>query len=406
MKILHVIDGMDPELGGVCKAVRTIVNGLSEEGIINEVVTLDSPEASFLDMDSFPVYALGPTRTAWSYSKNFTPWLEKNLGAYNFVIIHGLWLYNSYATYKVLRELKKRSEIDFPQLYIMPHGMLDPYFQKAGGRKLKAIRNKFYWKFIESKVINGADGLIFTCEEERRLAHEPFNPYRPGREIILGLGTEAPPEYELAMTRAFIQKCEELEGRSYFLFLSRIHEKKGVEKLLNAYEILMKKTGADTPALVIAGPGKETPYGKHLKEQVEKNRILKDSVFFPGMLVDKAKWGAFYGCEAFILPSEQENFGIAIVEALACKKAVLISDQINIWREIYEASAGLIAPSSISGTQELLENWMSLSCNQKQEMERNAVNCYKKFYAVESFVQRWKENLLKPNISPVHSMVD
>ncbi|MDT0650418.1 glycosyltransferase [Autumnicola edwardsiae] len=402
MKILHVVEGMDPKLGGVCQAIRTIVRGLSDEGIANEVVTLDPPDANFLSFDHFPVHALGPKKTAWSYSRNYSPWLKKNLQKFDFVIIHGLWLYNSYATFKVWIELKNKckseeSERSLPKLYVMPHGMLDPYFQEAAGRKLKAVRNSIYWKLIESKIINGADGLLFTCEEERRLSHKPFHPYQPKTEIILGMGTEAPPEYELALTRAFLQACEDLDGRPYFLFLSRIHEKKGVENLISAYEILLEKnSGNSIPALMIAGPGKETSYGRKLEERVKKSPLLMSSVFFPGMLTDKTKWGAFYGCEAFILPSEQENFGIAVVEALACAKAVLISDQINIWREIYEASAGLVAPKSVTGTLSLLQNWMSLSGEQKREMEENSLKCYRKFYAVDSFVQRWKQNLLMP----------
>ncbi|MDT0642510.1 glycosyltransferase [Zunongwangia sp. F363] len=398
MKILHVIEGMDPQLGGVCKAVRTIVKGLSGEEVKNEVLSLDDPEAAFLKEDNFPVYALGPAKSPWSYSKGLVPWLQKNLEDYDFVIIHGLWLYNSYATYKAFKNLKeqKRSGLKnqkCPRLYIMPHGMLDPYFQKVSTRKIKAVRNTLYWKFIESKVINAADGILFTCEEERRLAHEPFHPYKPGKEIVVGLGTEAPPAYELSMTHAFGKKCD-LEGRTYILFLSRIHEKKGVENLIKAYEFLVKKNQADLPALVIAGPGKESSYGRKVTEMVEKNQMLRELVFFPGMLTAKDKWGAFYGCEAFILPSEQENFGIAIVEALACAKAVLISDQVNIWREIEEASAGMVAPASLSGTIKLLENWFGLSDPQKAKIGLNAAECYKNQYAMDSFVNQWKESFL------------
>ncbi|WP_373056955.1 glycosyltransferase [Zunongwangia sp. H14] len=398
MKILHVIEGMDPQLGGVCKAVRTIVKGLSEEEFQNEVLCLDDPEAAFLKEDNFAVYALGPAKSPWSYSKKLVPWLQKNLEDYDFVIIHGLWLYNSFATYKALKNLKEQKKVGIkeqkcPRLYIMPHGMLDPYFQKASSRKIKAARNTLYWKFIESKVINAADGILFTCEEERRLAHEPFHPYKPTKEIVVGLGTEAPPAYELSMTRAFGKKCN-LEGKPYILFLSRIHEKKGVKNLINAYEYLIKKNKEELPALVIAGPGKESLYGREVQEMVENNKDLREMVFFPGMLTAMDKWGAFYGCEAFILPSEQENFGIAIIEALACAKAVLISNQVNIWREIEEASAGLVAPASLSGTIKLLENWCGMPDNQKKEKSLNAANCYKKQYAMDSFVNQWKESFL------------
>ena len=61
------------------------------------------------------------------------------------------------------------------------------------------------------------------------------------------------------------------------------------------------------------------------------------------MLTGDLKWGALHAAEAFILPSHQENFGIAVVEALACGKPVLISDKVNIWREIEADGACLVA---------------------------------------------------------------
>src|SRR5690606_21760746 len=130
----------------------------------------------------------------------------------------------------------------------------------------------------------------------------------------------------------------------YLLYLSRIHQKKGVDLLINAYAEIIKseehkKIKRDFPKLVIAGPGMDSNYGKDLKLLVEENN-LGDSIFFPGMLSGDAKWLAFYNADAFILPSHQENFGIAVVEALACKIPVLISNKVNIWRENEKEAAG------------------------------------------------------------------
>ena len=60
------------------------------------------------------------------------------------------------------------------------------------------------------------------------------------------------------------------------------------------------------------------------------------------MLTGDAKWGAFFASEAFILPSHQENFGIAVAEALGCGKPVLLADKVNIAEEIAEDGAGLM----------------------------------------------------------------
>jgi glycosyltransferase involved in cell wall biosynthesis len=106
------------------------------------------------------------------------------------------------------------------------------------------------------------------------------------------------------------------------------------------------------------------------------------------MLSGKAKWGAIYGCQAFILPSHQENFGIAVVEALSCEKAVLISNQVNIWKEIEESGAGIAADDTVEGTIQLLESWFRLSKNQQTDMGLKAGDTYKKYFAIEQATVR------------------
>jgi len=335
-------------------------------------------------------------------------WLKQHIEQFDVVILHGLWLYNGYSTSKAIRQVRK-SKKNAPRFYVMPHGMLDPYFQKASGRKIKALRNWVYWKLIESKVVSTADGLLFTCEEERRLAHKPFSPYHPKKEKVIGLGVEEPPFYTTEMQHDFLETCPELENQPYFLFLSRIHEKKGVDLLVKAYKALLNKVEkykpqvmAEVPGgshfpneydkvlpkLVIAGPGLETPYGQYIQQLVASSKELKKSIIFPGMLSGNAKWGAFYGCEAFVLPSHQENFGIAVVEALACGKPVLISNQVNIWREIKEEGGGLIGKDSQSDTFTLLEKWLSLSSQEKQLLSRQARRTYENYFAGKASITK------------------
>lgn len=406
MKILHIIAEIEPRRGGVSQAVRTMISGLDKEGVSNEVVSLDAPDAPFLAGDSFRVHALGPRRGQWGYSPKLVAWLVENAAQYTVILLHGLWLYPGYAAYKAMRILKNRQKTGtHPKFFIMPHGMLDPWFQKASSRKIKALRNWGYWKLIESNLIAEADGLLFTCEAERLLAREPFRPYRPKSETVVGLGVDQPPTYIPAMREAFLEKCPELQNAPYFLFLSRIHEKKGVDLLIKAYSKLvqnywLKESEAypkkdsesevdvlsqrmNVPKLVIAGPDLETPYGQQVQEIASRLQNYTNLIFFPGMLTGNAKWGAFYGCEAFVLPSHQENFGIAVVESLSCGKPVLISDQVNIWQEIESEGAGLIASDSQEGTEQILENWLNLPDEKKQTMEQQAQKLYLKYFAVE-----------------------
>lgn len=377
MKVLRVITSMNPKNGGPCQGIRNSIPEMHNNGVINEVVSLDDAQSAFLDSDPFVIYALGVSKGPWSYNPLLLPWLLENLTNYNAVIIHGLWQYHGFAVHKAINKLKAKGAA-VPLVYVMPHGMLDPYFQNVPGRRLKAIRNVVYWKLIESKIINKSNGVLFTCQEELLLAKTTFTPYHPKNEFNVGYGIQAPPVYNQDMEVSFKALCPSLSG-SYILFLSRIHEKKGADLLINAY-IKLKKLNPGIPSLVIAGPGMDSVYGKKLMQSTEG----ATDIYFPGMLTGNSKWGAFYGCQAFVLPSHQENFGIALVEAMACGKPAIITDKVNIWREVKNNNAGLVGPDTQDGIDNLLSTWFGKTEAEILDHGKAASNVFKKYYEIST----------------------
>jgi glycosyltransferase involved in cell wall biosynthesis len=410
MNVLRVIASMDPASGGPCQGIRNAIPQLQKLGVKNEVVCLDSPGAAYIKNDSFTIHAIGPSKGPWQSGEHLIPWLLSNLNRFDAIVVHGLWLYHGYAVRKALKKFKeamhvKNNGFGMPKLFVMPHGMLDPYFQKAEGRKLKAFRNWLYWKIIESKLVNEADGVLFTCETELLLARRTFKPYKPKKELNVGYGIAAPSAFDPSFIDAFQLKCKGLNNAPYLLFLSRIHEKKGVDLILNAYAKAIREAirnskvlpngdareSASFPKLVLAGPGMDTPFGEKIKKLKETDPLLDNNVFFPGMLSGDAKWGALYGCEFFILPSHQENFGIAVAEALACGKAVLISDQVNIWREIQNDGAGFVEEDTLEGTQKLIKRFANLQADERAVLRQKAYNCYKNYFTIEAAAARFTE---------------
>ncbi len=388
LKVLHATHQMNPKAGGVSQAIVNIIEGLSELGVENEIISLDT--ASEVP-SGIMVHALGPGRGPWSYSKKLKPWLIKHLSSFDIIIIHGLWLYHGYVVSKMIRHLKRNRTASEPpdknnqRLFTMPHGMLDPYFQRANGRKLKALRNIIYWKFIEKYIVNGSDGILFTCQEESILARQTFTPYRPKRELIVGLGVKKPPRFSDIMQTEFLKKCPQLTDKTpYILFLSRIHPKKGVDILIKAYENLFWKLSDMTllPKLVIAGPGLDTSYGQEMRQKVSESHRIKNSVYFPGMLEGNAKWGAFYNAVFFVLPSHQENFGIAVVEAMACGKPTVITNQVNIWREIEEGGGGFVSDDTQSGIEGILKKCIALKDDEIKILGLRASSLFKNEFSI------------------------
>ena len=319
---------------------------------------------------------LGISVSKFQYNKYFYSWLINNIRNYDIIIINGIWSYHSFCVYLVIKYFKKNN-IPAPKYFVMPHGMLDPWFQKDKSRRLKALRNYIYWYFFEKKVINNADGILFTCENELLLAKNTFSNYRPKKEINISYGVAEPPLFSAFHLESFYNKFNLKKGNKYFLYLSRIHPKKGLDILLEAYKKIITEISIDIPLLIIAGDYNENKYSKKLKNFVDNDPILFDKVKFVGQLYDDEKWSAFYGCEAFILPSHQENFGISVVEALTCSKPVLITNKVNIYHEIQRYNAGIIDNDSFDGLYNSIKKFFNLTNDDKMKMGKNAFAIYR-----------------------------
>jgi glycosyltransferase involved in cell wall biosynthesis len=384
MKLLHVIGSMNPDTGGPCQMIRSFAPWFLAQGHSLDVVCLNDRDAAFLKSEPFPAHAVGQGRGGWNYSPGLTPWFKKHLREYDAVILNGLWQFQGYALWRASKTVTYA-----PPFYIFPHGMLDPWFQKVSVRPLKAARNTVFWKTIQHRIIRDAAGLLFTCEEERRLAQLPFSPYQPRREEVVGLGVPEPPAFDERMKTAFLEKCPGVRGENYFLFLGRIHPKKGVDLLIQGYATLHKKNsgGKPVPKLVIAGPDLDSTYGREM-QTLAAQLCPRDTVLWPGMISGDAKWGALFGCDAFVLVSHQENFGIAVVEALACGKPVLISDKINIWREIKDDQAGLISDDTDAGANIIFRQWKSLSPESRTAMQKSARACFENRFGIAPATRR------------------
>lgn len=365
MRILHVTSSMDPALGGLSACICSLIPALAALGHPSEIACLDAPGAAFLASLPAPVHALGPARLGYAFAPALRHWLRAEAGRFDAVIVHGLWQYHGWAVH---RALTARGS---PPYFVFTHGMLDPWFKRT--YPLKHLKKYLYWWLAERRILRGAAAVLFTGEEERRLARESFagSSYR---ERVVTFGTEAPPDAVDGERAAFFRDCPELQAAPYWLFLGRIHPKKGVDLLLAAYARLAAG-GAKLPRLVVAGPCADAAYLSELLALAEMT-CPPGSVVWPGMLRGGIKWGALRGAEVFVLPSHQENFGIAVAEALACGTPVLLSTSVNIWREITGDDAGLAEPDTAAGAGRLLERWTALDGAARARMRTAARGCF------------------------------
>ena len=386
LKILQLVHTLDPSVGGVAAAVLALSRGLARRGHKLDVVMLDEPDVVAAVADRGPevnitVHALGSGLTSYRYSCTLWPWLRQHGGDYDRVIVNGIWQYLSFAAWR------RYAGSSIPY-YVFPHGMLDPWFKETF--PLKHLKKWLYWPWADYRVLRDAAAVIFTSEEERFQARKSFWLYRC-REKVSPLGVEAPPISSNAKSE-FLSRYPQLQNSRNFLFLGRLHPKKGCDILLEAFARFRSN---DSISLILAGPD-QVGWESDLRRQVTRLN-LTNRVVFTGMLEGSMKQGAFANTEAFVLPSHQENFGISVVEALAVSVPVLISNRVNIWREIEADRAGYVELDDLAGTTRLLQRWIDTVPAEREMIRQNARRCFEQRFeinrAVDSLLQILNETL-------------
>lgn len=377
MRILQVIDSLSPAAGGPPEAVRQLVRAYEQEHAADqvEVVCLDRPDEPFLSGIPCPVHALGESFLGrFALSPRLWRWLRSHAGRFDGMLMHGIWSFPDIA----VRSAARRAGIPYG---IFVHGALDPWFNRT--YPMKHLKKSLYWP-LQYAVLRDAAAVFFTTSIERDLAKSSFHPNQWNSIVVpFGIADSGDSREEsVRQVEQFYAAIPTLRGRSFLLFMGRIQEKKGCDLLLEAFgRVAPAFPGMD---LVIAGPDQAGSQSK-LQAQAERLRI-GGKIHWPGMIRGDLKWGALRACDAFVLPSHQENFGISVVEALCVGRPVLISNQVNIWPEIEADGVGLIEDDTLDGTERLLRRWFQLSPVEKDAMAGRARACFLRQYTMNRAV--------------------
>lgn len=260
--------------------------------------------------------------------------------------------------------------------------MLDPWFRHR--YPLKHLKKSLFWPWLIYPAMRSARYVLFTCDQERVLARRSFWPYLCC-ERLLPYGTEGIPDPSKDYLTAFLDKYPILKHRRCLLFLGRVHPKKGPDLLIRALAVLQREGqwSAQSHCLVMAGPC-QGRYARSLTSLASQLGVA-ESIHWTGMLLGDHKWGAFQAAEVFVLPSHQENYGIAVAEALSASTPVLITHPVNISPEIAADGAGLVEADTLPGIVSLLRQWLALDPQALDAMAANARRCYEHRYSVETF---------------------
>jgi len=356
LKVLHVIPSVAACRGGPSKAVVEMVSTLCELGVEAEIATTNDNGPAELDvkLNTLDDYKGAPTRffkrfsppiaavREFAYSSSFKHWLSDNITRYNLIHVHAIFSYcSSYAMY-----LARKNGIPY---IVRPIGQLQRWsLQQSPAKK------NLYLRLIEKTNLEAASAVHFTAESEKLEAQERLT--LSGKVIPLGINI--PSSTELTK-RDLMLACGAIETEITILYLSRLHEKKGLELLMQA----LSRIKTSDFKLLIAGNG--TPEYTSKLRSLSGELGLDNKCYFLGHVEADTKAAVLQYSTLYALTSYSENFGISVLEAMVSGLTPLVSNQVALSSTIAERRLGLVCSTEVDD----IESQLRHAFANRQEIE-------------------------------------
>lgn len=346
MRVLHVIPSISERSGGPAYAIISMCRALQEKQIEVVIATTEAdlngsrPQSEMpMSYKGLSVFLFPAWDNSFKYSPPFTDWLQRNVSGFDLVHIHAVFNHACIAAARACR----RNNVPY---IVRPLGSLDPWSMSQ-----KSLRKAVFWQLTGKRMLREAAAVHYTALAEQQ-ATEASLGLNHGRIVPLGVDALVPDPAKDSQSVG--SDIPGLVGHPYVLVLSRLHPKKGLEVLLDAFLFLVKSKQFENWRLVLAGDG-SSEHVATLKAKVELHQANR-LVLFPGWLNGEKKDAALRQASLLALPSYHENFGLCVMEALACGIPVLISPHVNLAPDVQAAGAGWIAPVEEAAIRAALAN--------------------------------------------------
>lgn len=343
MRILHIIPALDPNLGGPPRVAARLAAGQAALGHEVSILTYAQPGATQITQEMLaPIPHIAkvrieelPPRTKLEslLGREAQRRLAVLMPRWDVLHLHGVWE-------TLLRVAAKAARRCGRPYFVQPDGMLDPWCLRQ-----RALKKKLALALSYRTMLERAAGLVLGNDDEVRLL-EPLRLRTP--QVVAPLNGVFPEEMEPQPAPGqFAARVPALRGEAFAVFLGRLHYKKGLDFLADAFALVAAKLPSTHLVVIGHDGGAQAAF-----EAKVAAAGLQARVHMVGPLHGQAKWEAYRDASCFVLPSRQEGFSIAITEALACGLPVVISRECH-FDEVSSVGAGLVvelnAPAVAAG---------------------------------------------------------
>jgi glycosyltransferase involved in cell wall biosynthesis len=239
------------------------------------------------------------------------------------VHVHSLFLFPQFAAYRGARAA------NVPHV-VSPRGALDPYLRRRSAT-MKALADAAW----QRGLLANASCLHLTSDEEARQTRDVAPRVR---RAVIPNGLRCADYAQLPPPEAFRRRFLGGSGAPLVMYLGRLSHKKGLDVLMRAFAVARR----DVPDALLAIVGPDDERLEWPLRAIAASEGIEDRVVFTGMLTGVDKLAALAAADVWALPSRGENFGNALVEALAAGRACVISPEVNLAPEIIAGGAATV----------------------------------------------------------------
>ena len=351
MKILHVIPSVGPLRGGPSQAVLDMVRALCNLSVDAEIVTITdegleslvSPDGALVQYSRVPIRVFERQVSQFTATREFgiswpmTHWLWRNIYRYDLVHVHAIFCYAS----TVAMLIAHRHHIPY---ICTTHGLL-----RSWALKQRAAKKAMYWQIIERSNVNRAKAIHFTADAE--LADAQRQLLRPPL-FVIPHGIDPRPIREDAST-TLRHNLGLSSEEPVIVFMSRLHPVKGLDYLIPALAEV-----SDLPfTFILAGSG-DPAYEQQIHRMLAEAG-LQERTHCVGFVTGEQKDLLLQGADLFVLTSHSENFGIAVLEALAAGTPVLVTPGVALASVVAQHGLGYVTEMNDAAIAATLRRFLS-----------------------------------------------
>jgi len=352
MKVIHFIAGIDKKDGGTSEYMRLLGSELKNH---IDIIVATGRSANPIDIKGVRIKFFETNVFRWfSMLKEFHSFLTAEKP--DIVHINGIWSPQNWGFQKIAQELGIK-------VILSPHGMLEPWIIRQN-----TIKKKLGLYFYQRKALDNAKFLHTTAEMEAlNIQYLGFK--TPIHIIPNGIDLND------------IKGIKKHYGTKKIIFLSRIHPKKGIELLLQAW----RNSNTNGWLLEIAGNGDEN-YISNLRVSAQD----LNNVNFVGAKYGQEKWDFLKSGDVMILPTHSENFGIVVAEALATGVPV-ITTQGTPWEDLEIHECGWWIMLSVKNLENMIAKVISTPANELEDMGQKGRRLVTEKYEIKSVACKMNE---------------